>query len=338
MESVLFLGTSGGAPTKDRYLPSLMIKLRNGKYWLVDCGDGTQYHFVKNSGCKISKVDTIFITHLHSDHLFGIPGLLSLISLKKARTRPLVLVGPVGLKCFIECAIKVSCTHLCFPIQFVEFEAIGGKECYNLETSNEELLAQCKVPETDCGDSITISVHPLSHAGMPSFGYVFSEPDKVSVIPEKIAKLDGFDCKKNLPVIKDGGAVVLPGGRVVFPDDVLGIVKGKKVVILGDSLSPEDGGILKEAADCDVVVHECTFSDEEKSIAVEGGHSTAGMAGNFAKLVKAQALILTHFSKRNEGAEDKLLEEAIAGTSGCGTKVILAYDYGEYSLKHKKFK
>lgn len=337
MESLLFLGTSGGAPTKERSLPSLIIKLQNGRHWLVDCGDGTQYHFVRSPACKISKVDAVFITHLHSDHLFGVPGLISLISLKRARTRPLLLVGPVGLRRFVECAIEVSCTHLCFPLQFVEFDATdSGKVHSNLESWNDELLAQCKAA---CGSgAISISAYPLSHAEMPSFGYVFSEPDKVSVVPEKVAKIEGFDAKRGLRALKEGDTVMLPDGRTVRPEDVLSTTRGRKVVVLGDTLSPEAGALVDAAAGCDVAVHECTFGESDKDIAVAGGHSTAGMAGRFARVVGAQALVLTHFSNRNEGLEDKLLAEAVAGTFGCGTKVFMASDYKEYSLKHKSFK
>ena len=342
MESILFLGTAGGAPTKDRSLPSLVIKLQSGRYWLVDCGDGTQYHFVRSASCKISKVDAIFITHLHSDHLFGVPGLVSLISLKKARTRPLVLVGPTGLRRFLECAIEVSCTHLCFPLEFVEFDPIptaaaAGSEAahHNLEARSGELLSQCKCANNS---AISISVYPLSHADMHSFGYVFSEPDRVSVVPEKVARIEGFDAKRSLRVIKEGGSVVLPNGRTVRPEDVLETTRGRRVVVLGDTLSPETGELLDAARGCDAVVHECTFGEREREIAVTGGHSTAKMAGNFARLVGARALILTHFSNRNEGSEDKLLAEAVSGTDGCGTEVFMASDCKEYSLKHNKFK
>lgn len=333
MESVLFLGTAGGAPTKDRSLPSLVIKLQSGRYWLVDCGDGTQYHFVR-SPCKISKVDAVFITHLHSDHLFGVPGLVSLISLKKARTRPLVLVGPAGLRRFVECAIEVSCTHLCFPLEFVEFDPAGAPHL-GIEARSGELLSQCKCAGNG---AISVSVYPLSHADMHSFGYVFSEPDKVSVVPEKVARIEGFDARRDLRAVKEGASVVLPSGRTVRPEDVLETARGRRVVVLGDTLSPEAGELLAAARGCDVAVHECTFGERERDIAVVGGHSTAGMAGNFARLVGAKALILTHFSNRNEGAEDQLLAEAVSGTAGCGTEVFMAGDYKEYSLKHRKFK
>ena len=333
MESILFLGTAGGAPTKERNLPSLALKLQNGRVWLVDCGDGTQYHFIRSSACKLSKVDAVFLTHLHSDHMFGVPGLLSLISLKRARTRPFVIVGPVGIKRFVECAIEISCTNLCFPIQFVELDPSCCQTHRNIEARDPELLAQCK-----CGSgTISISAYLLSHVDMPSFGYVFEEPGKVSVVPEKVAKIEGFGGGRDLRIIKEGGSVVLANGRTVRPEDVLDRTSGRMAVVLGDTLSPESGELLTAANGCDVVVHECTFSEKERDIAVTGGHSTAGMAGNFARLVGAQTLILNHFSSRNDGVSDKLLEEAVAGASGCGTKVLLANDYKEYSLKKRDF-
>ncbi len=118
-----FLGTSAGVPTKERNVTSMILNLVGIRksYWLFDCGEGTQ-HRILNSPFKTPKIDKIFITHLHGDHIFGLPGLLCSRSMGGA-TEPLTLYGPKGLKQYVETVLSVSESYMTYPLNIIEIQA-----------------------------------------------------------------------------------------------------------------------------------------------------------------------------------------------------------------------
>ena len=116
-----FFGTSAGKPTKERNVSALGLKLeQEGKWYLFDCGEATQHQMMRSS-LSIGKLDTIFITHLHGDHYYGLPGLLGTKKLDKA-FRPLNIYGPQGIRKFLECVMDVSAEHLGYRLKIIEYE------------------------------------------------------------------------------------------------------------------------------------------------------------------------------------------------------------------------
>src|SRR5579862_3834384 len=114
---VTFLGTGSGAPTRARNVSSIALQwAQTGKLWLFDCGEGTQ-HQVLRSPLRLSQLEKVFLTHLHGDHLFGLPGLLASRSLQGGGTTPVILYGPAGLETYVRVSLERSETRLTYPIR-----------------------------------------------------------------------------------------------------------------------------------------------------------------------------------------------------------------------------
>ncbi|MEZ0116053.1 UNVERIFIED_ORG: ribonuclease Z [Heyndrickxia coagulans] len=119
---ILFLGTGAGVPAKARNVTSIALKLleERNAIWLFDCGEATQ-HQILHTAIKPRKVEKIFITHLHGDHIFGLPGFLGSRSFQGG-DGPLTVYGPKGIKAFVEVSLKVSETRLKYPLEIIEIE------------------------------------------------------------------------------------------------------------------------------------------------------------------------------------------------------------------------
>src|SRR5690625_2509243 len=117
---ITFLGTGAGIPSKQRNVSSIALQLmkNKGAIWLFDCGEATQ-HQILNTPLKPRKIEKIFITHLHGDHIYGLPGLISSRSFQDGRT-PLTIYGPKGTEEFGQTSLKVSETNVLYPIEFIE--------------------------------------------------------------------------------------------------------------------------------------------------------------------------------------------------------------------------
>lgn len=151
---ITFLGTGAGMPAKYRNVTAIALKhLQDGAIWLFDCGEATQ-HQILHTSLKPRKIEKIFITHLHGDHIFGLPGLLGSRSFLGG-IEPVTIYGPKGIRDFVEMSLSISQSHLKYDIHYVEFE--------------DELYL-------DEGDFI-IEAKLLDH-GIPSYGYRIVEKDK----------------------------------------------------------------------------------------------------------------------------------------------------------------
>src|SRR5690625_4881951 len=122
---IKFLGTGAGIPSKERNVTSILLDLTQeiNKLWLFDCGEATQ-HQILHTSIKPRKMNKIFITHLHGDHIFGLPGMLSSRSFLGG-TDPLTIFGPKGIEQFVETSLSISQTHLSYPIHYIELEESG---------------------------------------------------------------------------------------------------------------------------------------------------------------------------------------------------------------------
>jgi ribonuclease Z len=280
---IIFLGTSASIPTNDRSLPSIVIQ-REGDILMFDCGEGTQRQMIR-AGIGLNRKMKVFITHMHGDHVLGLPGMIQTMSLL-GREKNLQIYGPEGIKAFIDAIISTVKFWLGFPIEVYE---IGEEHPACREESYE--------------------VHSVqAEHSIPSLAYALIEkPRPGRFHPEKAMEL-GVPKGPLWSMLQKGMNIKLPNGRTVRPEDVLGPPRpGRKIVYSGDT-RPSDR-IVELAKGADVLIHEATFSDEMVDRAKEDGHSTPSEAAGVALKASVKLLILTHISARYSDPKI-LLEEA----------------------------
>ncbi|MBP1995222.1 ribonuclease Z [Paenibacillus eucommiae] len=283
-----FLGTGAGMPSRQRNVTSIALNLlsERGVYWLFDCGEGTQQQILR-SHVKLGRTEKLFITHLHGDHIYGLPGLLTSRAYLGGET-PLTLYGPKGLKSFVEHSLAISQAHLSYSLKIVEIE-------------NEGLLFE------DAG--FIVETSRLEHR-IESIGYRIVEKDQPGKLQhEKLAAM-GVASGPIYGQLKQGKSVVLEDGRILNGADFVGPpLKGRKVVILGDTKYCR--GAVHLARGADILVHEATFAKDRQELAEAYAHATTTDAARTAKEAGAAVLIMTHISSRYQiDDEEQLLEEA----------------------------
>ncbi|MDO8647539.1 MAG: ribonuclease Z [Candidatus Diapherotrites archaeon] len=281
---IVFLGTSGATPSKERNLSSTCINF-NGQNFLFDCAEGTQRQIMQ-SGLSFMKVDFIFISHLHGDHILGIPGLLATMTMQE-RQKELLIAGPRGIAAKVKSAIWLSGFCPTFPLKVVE---ISGKKV---------LLKESK---------FKITAFPLRHDA-PCFGFVFEElKPEGKFLREKAVKLGIPEG----PLWRDLqlGKSVKFEKKTFKPAQVLDYAKGKKgkkIAVIMDTLPKYS---LAEINECDLIVHEACFSSKFEDRAKQTRHSTAAQAAGIAKKTKSKRLVITHISTRHQKDIEELEKEA----------------------------
>ncbi|MEK4425240.1 ribonuclease Z [Solibacillus sp. FSL K6-1523] len=269
-----FLGTGAGMPSKDRNTSAMALKLleERGSIWLFDCGEATQ-HQILHTTIKPRKVDKVFITHLHGDHIFGLPGFISSRSFLGGE-EPLTIYGPKGLKEWLEQTLKLTKTHLTYELHIEEVE--------------EGIVFE--------DAQFIVKAMPLEHV-IECFGYrIEQKPLAGELLIDKAIAL-GVPKGPLLGQLKAGNDVELENGTVVHSTDVTSSPQnGITVAILGDTKYCENAKVL--AHEANIVVHEATFDHATIHLAAQYGHSTNTEAAQIAKEANAQALILNHISAR----------------------------------------
>ncbi|EGP4508371.1 ribonuclease Z [Listeria monocytogenes] len=284
---LVFLGTGAGVPSRGRNVTSIALSMLNERnaIWLFDCGEATQ-HQIMRSQIKLSKLEKIFITHLHGDHIFGLPGLLSSRSFQGGES-DLTIYGPVGITEYVETSLRLSGTRLTYKIIFNEIE-----------------------PGLIFEDNMfSITVDELDH-GLRSFGYRIVEKDKPGALNADKLIDDGVEPGPIFQKIKKGETVKLADGSVINGKDyIYEPQKGKIISIFGDTKATASE--LELALNADVLVHEATFEGDKEKLAGEYMHSTTLQAASLAKKANVKKLILTHISSRyDRDASKELLIEA----------------------------
>ena len=269
-----FLGTGAGIPSRERNVSSLAVQVSAPKrdVWLFDCGEGTQQQIL-DSSFGLRKIGRIFITHLHGDHIFGLPGLLASRSFV-SDAGEVTVYGPPGLRDYVETALRISGTHLSYSLVVQEIEP--GDEL-EIET-------------------FKIKISQLDH-GLMSYGYRVEEPRKPGRLDiDKLQKL-GIQPGPIYGRIKQGETIVLENGQVLKGSDFVGPSRqGRCLVILGDTRFSEASIELARAAN--VLVHEATFGAGLVEKAQAFYHSTTIQAAQVAKEAGVDTLVLTHVSSR----------------------------------------
>lgn len=282
---LFFLGTGAGIPAKLRNVTSIALKLleERGAVWLFDCGEATQ-HQILHTSLKPRRVEKIFITHLHGDHIYGLPGFLSSRSFQGGESE-VTIYGPEGIKKFVETNLSISQTYLKYPLHFVEVQD-------GVVFEDEQFIVEAKL---------------LEH-GIPSYGYRVIEKDLSGVLLVGKLQEAGISPGPIYKKIKNGESVTLEDGRVINPLDFTGPkIHGRIVTILGDTRVCEASKEL--AKNANLLVHEATFSQGEEQLAHEYFHSTTTQAATIAKEAEVKKLCLTHISSRYDKIAWKTLED-----------------------------
>ena len=280
---VTFLGTSGAIPTTAR-APSAVLVNREGERLLFDCGEGTQRQMMRfGTGFGVTHV---FITHLHGDHVLGISGLVQTWDFN-GRAEPLSIHAPPGTRGELQSLVRAGGHRPGFPVE-VE-EVAPGRVALS-------------------ADEYDVVAFRTEHRAR-SVGYALVEDDRPGRFDRERAEELGVPVGPKFGRLQDGHAVELDDGRVIRPEQVVGVPRpGRRFVYTGDT-RPTDATV-EAAADADLLVHDATFADDEAERARETGHSTAREAGEIAQRAGARRLALTHVSSRYASDASRLRREA----------------------------
>lgn len=293
---VTFLGTSAAIPTTERN-PSSVFVNREGDRLLFDVGEGTQRQMMRfGTGFGI---DEIFLTHLHGDHVLGLPGLLQTWEFTE-RTDPVMIFTPRGMGSRVE--------------KFLA--ALKDEPSYGVSIREVD-------PDTTVmtRDSYEIRTFRTDHR-TTGVGYSLIEYERKGRFDRERAEELGVPVGPKFSQLHSGHPVELEDGTVVEPEQVVGQPRpGRKVVYTGDT-RPTDS-VVNAASGADLLIHDATFTDEHADRARETAHSTAREAGEIAARAGAKRLALTHISSRYTGRAPGHEEQASAAYDG---EVFLATD------------
>jgi ribonuclease Z len=273
---LIFLGTSASMPTAQR-APAALLLRRGGERLLIDCGEGTQRQ-LQRSSVGLPDLEEVFLTHFHADHFLGLPGMLKTFALRGRDEPGLTVYGPKGVRDL-----------------FAKLRPFLGRLPYELKT------IELEPGETLERGEYVIETFAVDH-GVTAVGYALVEHERPGRFDVEAADALGVPPGRERGVLQGGEPITLPDGRVITPDSVLGPARpGRKIVLTSDTApSPR---VVQAAHHADLLVHEATFSDEEKERARETHHSTAGEAAEVAKLAGVKLLALTHLSSRYFGPD-----------------------------------
>jgi ribonuclease Z len=272
---IIPLGTASAMPTADRHLSALAVE-RKGRIFLFDCGEGTQYRLM-DADLSRARIDAVFITHLHGDHCYGLPGLLSTMALQQ-RTDPVTLVVPPGTRTMLEAIPGASPDELPFPVEAREVDAD---------------LTETIVYETE---ELTVTTRPLQHRRF-AMGFRLEERTRPGRFHPERARALGVPEGPAFARLQDGETVTTDDGTTVRPGQVMGPPRPGIAVAYVTDTRPCDGGRAL-ARDADLLYHDATFTDACHARAVKTGHSTAREAAKLAREVGVRRLLLGHISAR----------------------------------------
>lgn len=276
---LVFLGSGGSWPTKERNLSSVALKM-NGEIILFDCAEGTQRQLFF-SKLNFMHVDKILISHFHGDHFLGLPGLIQSMYLND-RSKELNILGPTGTKNIVRGILTLGYFNPTFKISIYD---LNDGDVQNFE-------------EYD------IKVRAVDH-DIPALAFSVEEHQRKGKFhPEKALALGVMEG----PLFRklQNGEPVKVKDKMINPEDVMGKPrKGRKIVYSGDTRPTQ--AITELAKDCDVLIHDATLSEDLADKAKRYGHSSAAQAATMAKQSNAKVLFLTHISPRYEDAQ--LLED-----------------------------
>ena len=298
---IIFLGTAGSVPTLKRNLPAVLVCLKNDQI-LFDCGEGVQRQMLM-AKTGFHENMKIFLSHMHGDHVLGLPGLMQTMALMDRRSK-LQVYGPNGIRHFLQSVKEALQFGLTYPVEIHEIYSAG----------------------TICEEAeYTIEAAESNHV-MSSFAYAFIEKQRPGKFYPEKAKAMGVPEGELWSKLQRGEKVKLANGKTVKPEDIMGSIRnGRKIVYTGDTRPFKD--FARFASGANLIIHDATLDDTLVEKANQDGHSTPSQAAEQAAKAKAKRLILTHISARYPDAK-LLLDQAQKGFKN----VAIAEDFLEIEL------
>ncbi|MEM2899264.1 MAG: ribonuclease Z [Thermoplasmata archaeon] len=302
---LVFLGTGGSWPSKDRNVTSIALQ-HNGEVILMDCGEGTQRQLMRSS-ISFMQIEKILITHLHGDHFLGLPGLVQSMGLNN-RERPLEILCPKGAKEILNIFLSVGYFTRDFEINIRE---VSDGECIDFE-------------------KYLIKAVSSDHL-VPTLAYRFEEPPRKGMFDLEKAKRLGIPPGKLYSRLQNGETIEYKGTKIT-PEMVIGPKrKGRSIVYSGDTRPCER--IVELAKECNVLIHEGLVDDNLREKANEYGHSTITQAAEVAYRANVGKLFIVHISPRYKLEDNPSLEEKARKVF---PNTIVATDLMEYEVKYKE--
>lgn len=278
------LGSGSALPTSRRYSTAQALNVHE-RFFLIDCGEGTQLQ-LRNAKSRLGKLNRIFISHLHGDHVFGLFGLLSTFNLL-GRKNDLYIHAPEDLHKTLSFYQNNFAEHLQFKIHLIPL----GK-------GNLNLIFEDKVVE--------IYSFPLKHR-MQAYGFLFREKQKEPNIRKDVIDKYSLSIKDILSIKSGEDFITQDGDRILNSDLTIPPTESRSYAFCSDTAYYER--IIPWITGVDLLYHEATFADSELKIAKQTGHSTASQAAMIARKAGVKKLLLGHFSNRYKNL-DTLLTEA----------------------------
>ena len=276
MFEILFAGTGASIPSRGRSLPCIAVK-QGRSLTLFDCGEGSQRQLMV-SKFSFMRVDRIFITHMHGDHILGLPGLLLTMGLS-GRRDPVHLFGPVSIEHTIDSMLNACEGELEFELIVKEMEP-GDTEIFN---------------------GFSVSAYRTEH-NCPSLGYLYREDDRPGPFDKDKAMELGLSPGPDFSAIQRGETV-----RGVTPDMIIGERrKGLSMAYPGDTLICDS--VSEAVKGVDVLIHEGTYIDKDSELAVAHFHSTIKSVAVMAKEAGVRQLMIVHISNRYDDDEEPVKE------------------------------
>lgn len=267
------LGCNSAVPTLSRFTTSQALQSENNIY-LIDAGEGAQIR-LNNFKIKKSKIHQIFISHLHGDHFFGLPGILTSMNLN-GRIHPLHIYGPVGLKKYMESLQDLGTIFLNFQLDITEISASTFQKIFDDE-------------------QVEVFSLPLKHR-IPTSGFLFKEKPKLRKLISTKIEEHGLTYEE-IRILKNSENVMREDGKILhFKECTLPPDPLSSYAYCSDTIYDED--LVQYIKHATLLYHEATYLDELKEKARERGHSTAKEAARIAKMAHVQQLVLGHYSSR----------------------------------------
>ncbi|WP_263262254.1 MBL fold metallo-hydrolase [Pseudomonas sp. RIT-PI-S] len=309
---LLFLGTSSGTPTRARNVSGLALLAGQGKGWyLIDCGEGSQHRLLRTT-LSLHGLAGIFITHVHGDHCYGLPGLLASAGLQ-GRTAPLDIIAPAGIERWLLTTLELTHTTLPYTLRFHATEALAQGGLW--------------------GDGrMTVSATALSHR-VPSYAYRFDATAAQPRLDFARLERDGVERGPAWGALVRGEDVQQGERLLRSADYVRHDTPAQCIVVGGDNSQPD---LLMQACQgAQVLVHEATYTAAVAEGKAHHGHSSAAAVAEFAAVAGLPNLVLTHFSPRYQATPQRglsiedLRSEAAARYAG---HLVLAADFDHFRL------
>ena len=304
---VTFLGTSSGVPTRGRNVSSVALRLpQRSELWLFDCGEGTQHQFLR-CDLRLSQLRRVFITHMHGDHVFGLPGLLASLGLG-GTSNGVDLYGPDPLDAYLQGVLRTSSTRIGYPLAIHRVH---------------EAAEQNSVVFED--DDLIVTAAPLNHR-VPAYAYRVEQKPRAGRFDIDKARELQIPPGPVYAALKRGESVKLDDGRTIDGRTLCGPEQpGVSVVYCTDTVFCEAAVQLAQGAD--LLIHESTFSHAEADMAFKRQHSTSTMAAQTAAEAGVKQLALTHLSPRYAPGNAVTADDLVAEARAIFPNTILAKDF-----------